>query len=434
MATGDSQPGSEPPDLLAGAAPATSAPLLPEDVKPRQLSSVRKTFGNIMVSIVGAGVLGLPYTFMKSGWLCTLLILAAVAALSFYGMLLLVRCRAALHAQRGDAVPIGTYGELGLQVGGAPGMVLVDLMLLCSQCGFCVAYLIFIGQNVSSLLYGDASHKAIVILVVAPLQMLLSWLRSLTRLAPLSIMADVMNLAAYAIVLFHDAVAFEGLAGIRAYTGWAHVPFALGVAVYAYEGVGITLPLEGAMEKKARFPATLGLALALITALYGGFGVAGYLGFGDATQEIVTLNLPAGWASAAVKLGICFALFFTFPVMMHPVYAIYEKHLLDTEWFRAKVQPSSLRRKALLRALRAALVAAVVGTAIGVPNFALFISLIGSSFCAALGFVLPAAFHLRVLWGQLAPWELAADAFMLAFGAFFGVWGTYDTLVKIFYL
>lgn len=46
--------------------------------KARKLSSYKKTLGNMIVSIVGAGVLGLPYAFRRSGWAFSILALAVM--------------------------------------------------------------------------------------------------------------------------------------------------------------------------------------------------------------------------------------------------------------------------------------------------------------------------------------------------------------------
>ncbi|KAM3261620.1 hypothetical protein ACQJBY_052355 [Aegilops geniculata] len=48
-----------------------------------------QTLGNIVVSIVGTGVLGLPYAFRTAGWLAGALGVAGAGAATFYCMLLL---------------------------------------------------------------------------------------------------------------------------------------------------------------------------------------------------------------------------------------------------------------------------------------------------------------------------------------------------------
>jgi solute carrier family 36 (proton-coupled amino acid transporter) len=56
----------------------------------RRGATPAQTIGNIVVSIVGTGVLGLPYAFRTAGWLAGALGVAGAGAATFYCMLLLV--------------------------------------------------------------------------------------------------------------------------------------------------------------------------------------------------------------------------------------------------------------------------------------------------------------------------------------------------------
>ncbi|CAN6303069.1 unnamed protein product [Urochloa humidicola] len=58
-----------------------------------------QTIGNIVVSIVGTGVLGQPYAFRNAGWLAGALAVAGAGAATFYCMLLLLECRDKLREQ-----------------------------------------------------------------------------------------------------------------------------------------------------------------------------------------------------------------------------------------------------------------------------------------------------------------------------------------------
>ena len=68
------------------------------------------------------------------------------------------------------------------------------------------------------------------------------------------------------------------------------------MAIYCYEGAGLILSLEGSVSKELRssFKTIFLVALSLVTTLYIGFGVCGYLSFGPDTEAIITLNLPGG--------------------------------------------------------------------------------------------------------------------------------------------
>ena len=128
------------------------------------------------------------------------------------------------------------------------------------------------------------------------------------------------------------------------------------------------------------------------------------------------------------QLSLCAGLFFTFPVMMIPVYEIIEKHLTGQGWFENIVSTDHLKQCAF-NLLRTLLVMFICIVAIKVPGFGLFISLIGSGVCAILAFVMPTLFHLRLCRPQGVAFIL--DIGMLVFGIVGGILGTMDSLVKI---
>jgi proton-coupled amino acid transporter len=399
---------------------SSSAPLLPLHPKSDHLSSQPKTFANVFIAIVGAGVLGLPYTFMRTGWAAGVLILLAVSALTYHCMMLLVRTRRRLD------VKIGSFGDLGAAVYGGAGRLSVDVMIVLSQAGFCVGYLIFISNTlmhlyplktpVSSVLFAP---KAIFIWVMLPFQLGLNSIKTLTLLAPLSIFADVVDIGAMGVVLGQDfSIFLAEHQPVRAFGSPSVLLYGIGVAVYAFEGVGMVLPLEAEARDKSKFGGTLGLSMFIIAIIYASFGVLGYLAFGDDTHDIITTNFGGGWLTLVVQLGLCINLFFTMPVMMNPVYEVAER------WFCGKNY---------CWLLRWALVLLVCMGAMLVPNFADFLSLVGSSVCVVLGFVLPAAFHLKVLGGELSWGEIAADIAVVLIGTVLAASGTWSSLLQIFY-
>lgn len=67
---------------------ASSEPLLESPSK--GTASTAQTLGNIIVSVVGTGVLGLPFAFRIAGWFAGLLGVFIAGLTSYYCMLLLV--------------------------------------------------------------------------------------------------------------------------------------------------------------------------------------------------------------------------------------------------------------------------------------------------------------------------------------------------------
>lgn len=64
------------------------------------------------------------------------------------------------------------------------------------------------------------------------------------------------------------------------------------------------LPIEASMKKREHFEGILALAMVVITTLFMIFGLVGYVAYGKATQDIVTLNLPIHWTTSLVQVGL----------------------------------------------------------------------------------------------------------------------------------
>ncbi|KAJ4957507.1 hypothetical protein NE237_024618 [Protea cynaroides] len=396
-------------------------------------SSWAQTLGNIIVAIIGTGVLGLPYAFRVAGWLAGALGVTIAAITIYYCMLLLVQCKDKL-ASDDESDEIHTYGDLGFKAFGRPGRYLTEFLVVLSQFGGAVAYLIFISQNLLSIFRNHHLSFSSFVFLLVPIEIALSWIRSLSALAPSSIFADVCNALAMAIVVKQDLQLFDGLSERKTITSLTALPFAGGVAVFCYEGFGLTLALEASMRERRRFPWVLAISFSGITLVYVLFGFLGYLAYGDQTRDIITLNLPNDWTSKAVKIGLCVGLTFTFPIMMHPIHEIIEGRLKKSDWFQNFCHyPSSGgggRERFVVYVSRAlmVLIAAVVASA--VPGFGVFVSIVGSTVSALLSFVLPTTFHLMFCGRSMRSWQRALDLCILGCGLAFATYGTYNVAAK----
>lgn len=400
-------------------------PLLP---KLKLLSSQPKTFANVFIAVVGAGVLGLPYSFKRTGWVVSLLMLFSVAALTHHCMMLLVRTRRRLESVMGFT-NIASFGDLGFIVCGSVGRFAVDLMLVLSQAGFCVGYLIFIANTLANLFNSPTPTnlhprilglmpKTVYIWGCIPFQLGLNSISTLTHMAPLSIFADIVDVGAMGVVMIEDVfIFFKNRPSVEAVGSLSMFFYGLGVAVYAFEGVGMVLPIESETQEREKFGKVLALAMASISLMYGGFGALGYFAFGEDTKDIITANLGTGLVSFLVQLGLCVNLFFTFPLMMNPVYEVVERRLYNGRYCLW---------------LRWLLVLTVILVALLVPNFTDFLSLVGSSVCCGLGFVLPALFHLMVFKEEMGWGGVSLDVGIVVVGVVLGVSGTWYSLVEIF--
>ncbi|KAJ0391769.1 hypothetical protein P43SY_008389 [Pythium insidiosum] len=405
---------------MVGHAKGANAPLCglgPLDVLPAleqaHKSSDARTFMNAFIAFLGSGILGLPYAFRRSGIMLGVVTLVVVAAISTYAMFLVLQCKYYLRAR---GIRVKTYGEIGFHAMGHIGATLVDVALVISQTGFCVAYLIFIVTNAHEVLGLD--KKVVVALCVPPL-IALSLLKHMKELASAALIADVMIFSGLAVVYMTDlSYMAENSGQIEVWGVLANAPFFFGVASYCFEGVGMVLPLENAMQNPHHFQPILISTVVILTTVYATFGVCGYLAFGDATKDVITLNMSDSTGVVTlVQLSLCIGLFFTYPVMLFPVFEVLQPlfrqrtppptHVHvdgddddDGDKSKSSVETQSVHDQGSERCnilLRSSVVVLTAVLAVGIPNFGEFISFIGSTCCSLLAFVLPACFHLRLI-------------------------------------
>uniref|UniRef100_A0A0R0EQN0 Amino acid transporter transmembrane domain-containing protein n=1 Tax=Glycine max TaxID=3847 RepID=A0A0R0EQN0_SOYBN len=377
-----------------------SSPLLePLPSSNSKRASKLQTLGNIIVTVVGTGVLGLPFAFRIAGWVAGSLGVAIVGISTYYCMLLLVMCREKLASEE----PLGesnTYGDLGYRSFGTPGQ----------------------GLSMASYIF-----------MLVPVEIGLSWIGSLSALAPFSIFADVCNVVAMGIVVKEDiqrafgkGFSFGQRTMITSNIGG--LPFAAGMAVFCFEGFGMTLALENSMQDRRKFPILLAQTFGGITLVYILFGFCGYMAFGEETRDIVTLNLPRNWSSLAVQVGLCVGLAFTLPIMLHPINEIFEGKL---KIILRNNNDSTGLENICMYISRAIVVVGLAVLASFVPEFGVYASFVGSTLCAMLSFVMPATFHLKLFGSSLPIWQKALDSIVLLSGLFFAFYGTYNTIVGV---
>ncbi|CAF1935296.1 hypothetical protein Bca4012_074507 [Brassica carinata] len=416
-----------------------SLPLLNSPSSGDRTSAIQ-TLGNIIVSIVGTGVLGLPYAFRVAGWFAGSLGVIIIGFATYYSMLLLIQCRDKLESEEGQE-DSKTYGDLGFKCMGTKGRYLTEFLIFTAQCGGSVAYLVFIGRNLSSIFSSYGLTMVSFILILVPIEVALSWITSLSALSPFSIFADICNIIAMCFVVKENVemvvggdFSFSDRTAIASTVGG--LPFAGGVAVFCFEGFAMTLALEGSMRERESFPKLLGKVLAGITFVYVLFGFCGYMAYGDETKDIITLNLPNNWSAIAVQIGLCVGLTFTFPIMVHPLNEIIEQKLKRIECLQKHRRhhhhhETSSVSKYVIFTTRMLLVVGLAGIASLVPGFGTFASLVGSTVCALISFVLPASYHLTLLGPSLNLWNKSVDVFIVICGLLFAVYGTYNTVAGL---
>ena len=165
----------------------------------------------------------------------------------------------------------------------------------------------------------------------------------------------------------------------------------VGFSVYAYEGIGIIIPVYDVTEKKELFPKILMIVLTMVFLSYCGFGVFCYIVYGKELQTpLITDNIPKNWFTSAVKIIFCFNLIFTYPLVIYPAFQVIE-HYLFHKW------PKSKKRMWSKNIVRVLVISFTIVIALILDKkLTKFISLIGGVACVPITFSLPTIFHYKI--------------------------------------
>ncbi|KAL1924767.1 uncharacterized protein VTP21DRAFT_4421 [Calcarisporiella thermophila] len=381
-------------------------------------ASASKAVFLLLKSFVGTGVLFLPKAFYNGGLLFSSLVLLGIALISLISFILLVDTRAVVH---------GSFGDIGGALFGQKMRIAVLFSITISQIGFVCAYMVFVSQNLQSLVLSFSNCKTTVPLhwfIVAQLFVFipLAMIRKISKLSFFALIADLFIMAGLFYIYYYDfhTLLTAGIGKIALFNprDWNLL---IGTAVFTFEGVGLVIPITESMKNPAQFPAVLTGVMAFVTVIFTSVAVLSYLAFGDKVQTIVLLNLPASPAVDSIQLLYSIAILLSIPLQLFPAIRILETGLIVGS---GKYNPWIKWRKNMFRFTTVVLCALIAWG--GASDLDKFVSLVGSAACLPLCFIYPPLFHYKaVARSTLAK---TGDILLLCFGI---LATTYTTMMTI---
>jgi len=375
---------------------------------------------NILKSLVGLGVLNLPFATKQVGCLTSVLGMGLMAAMTVYGAFFAVASKAKLDARHLSGVcpteatplkPCGPSSNYGLgcfdtvvrEVLGWPGLALWVSSVVCYQGGIGVAYITLISQSMQNMT--GMSHIHSLGFLCAVLTMMSS-VRRMAGVALLSLAGLLVYLFVFLALARESAhrladgklgatASMWSTAGSEGLGSW------FGIVSFAYCGLPICLSVYEDMKRPQDSMKVISFSFAVAWAIFAAFGGLGYLCYGQDTAEVIYMNFPEGsitrrWSEVA--LGVILML--TYVLQMMPVWNCVEACMGDSLHWLAQ---------------RAATVALTVLIAMLVPNTLLLVSVTGAVAAAISGFVLPPLVYLN-LDPRPSPIEYIASSMLLVLG------------------
>lgn len=305
---------------------------------------------------------------------------------------------------------------------------LVNIALFITQLGFCCVYFVFISTNIKQVAdyYGYPLDLHIHMLLILFPILLTSLVRNLKFLAPLSTVANICIVVGIVIIFYYITQDIPD-PSTRYYVAPDIMQFPLffGTALFAFEGIGLVLPLKNEMSKPQQFQSPFGvlnMGMVVVIILYTTMGCMAYLKFGDDIGGSVTLNLPEEALGHSVKIIISLAILFTYALQFYiPIDITFS--IIQKKWGPMK-HPIFAEL-----AYRTALVIVTFALAELIPYLNLFISLIGAMSSTALALLFPPILELVIM--ERTPWRVTKNAFILFVGGLGCITGTYESIRSI---
>lgn len=310
----------------------------------------------------------------------------------------------------------------------------VNMFLMITQLGFCCCYFVFMAENikqVTGIVYPtfenwENADRFIIVVLFLPISILCT-IRKIEYLAPFSAIANAAIGVSLFIMFSYLLVELPSPTVYPYFAGYANLPAYFGTVVFAFEGIGVVLPLENSMRNPDAFPAILNIGMISVISLYIVFSLVGYLKFGEQIADSLTLNLPNFPLFQSVKLLYSFVIFISYAIQLYvPVQILnpWATRNLGRVFGAGPVQSEYIMRFSLI--LFTCLLAVLV------PDLGDIISLIGSLAGSMLALIIPPILDMKVRPYAQSWWTYCLNGFIISLGLVGFVTGTTLSIHNIF--
>jgi len=364
-------------------------------------SAIFSVFLNFVNSIVGAGIVGLPFTLKQGGLAVTLGAMVVMAWLTDYSLRLIVRT--AKYAN------VNTYEDLCEYCFGNMGFYLVSGSMFLFDFGAMLTYLIIMGDAAENLAgawlnYSGKNVRRYLIIGISGIVMLpLCLLRDISKLEKASALSVLTVILINFIVIYKyfelgDKHKEERIEYIN-----SEFPSAFGTIAFAFVCQDCAFLMFNTLKNPTtkRWGSVVHLSLGGACVVCIAFALFGYLTFkGTVTSNLLNDYSPKDKVVQAARTIYVLTMALTYPISFyvcrHVIYAV----IYRGPTYKSEKECSLLTHLGITLPLYAVSVLIVMF----VTNLGVVMSLTGSIAAVFLAFLLPAACRLKTQPSPLQFW------------------------------
>ncbi|EGD77691.1 hypothetical protein PTSG_12795 [Salpingoeca rosetta] len=374
-------------------------PLISRDTN---TTSIPSAIFNLTNTIIGAGVLSLPFAFKNTGVIIGPVLLVSVYFLVVYSCVLLVSASKACGGR--------SFSEIASCALGRPGIIATQISLVIATFGAATSYLVIVGDMMSPLIgqwmggtnedfcsiYADRRFSiSLSLLVVCPLCMF----KHIDSLRYVSYLAIAMVSYLLVIVVVRSGESLNKGSGqdVNFINVTETIFRAMPIITLAYTCQMNLFALLSTLESPTRRNVRRVIygALSVCMVMYILIGLFGYLTFFQEIKGNVLLNYEVDDTAVMVgRVGVALIVLCSFPLMMNPCLVTLEEMLFHA----GDATPPEQRPFRIGR--RAVIMTATVGLAYTIAMLVADVSVVlgisGAIGSIAISFILPPLFVLKL--------------------------------------
>lgn len=316
---------------------------------PASRTTLSQTFFHLIKGYIGPGCLSQPWAYSQIGIINGIIATIVLGFLTSWNSLIVmkrkVECCKGMSSHKdlnSNRWQNGmTFPDLGEVAYGPRFRSYVTLSVCVQQLAICTIYFSFISDNIAAVALewewsSSLQNQRVIMFITLPLLVLLTLIKDLKKLAPVSHAGNICLFSAFALIAAsgienrHDD---EEVDALFAGTGnLTKLSLATCAIMYSYEGICIIFPVESAMINPEKFTKIFNISMVAVCFIFASFSTFCVIVFGKVDDGSITADLMSNledynWRfcilTANFLVSIC--ILFSYPLQMFPAIDLLSK-------------------------------------------------------------------------------------------------------------